>query len=120
MAVQTKWTAASYKEERFLQNNAKWLTGTRCNVNICCSNESKSRRKSDASAIIKEITKSPTRAYKIRKVITQNKEKNIQRLSTMEALSMFVEAESDDSEDTGAQYTTTIDECDISDDNEFD
>ncbi|GBP05725.1 hypothetical protein EVAR_5062_1 [Eumeta japonica] len=26
MAVQTKWTAASYKEERFLQNNAKWLT----------------------------------------------------------------------------------------------
>ncbi|GBP25913.1 hypothetical protein EVAR_81798_1 [Eumeta japonica] len=28
MAVQTKWTAASYKEERFLQNNAKWLTGT--------------------------------------------------------------------------------------------
>ncbi|KAL4714288.1 hypothetical protein ACJJTC_009640 [Scirpophaga incertulas] len=269
-----KWTAASYKEERFLQNNAKWLTGT---IKLSAwvkqktgrprpskefgelSDRSKRRKtkelraqvpdadatltyaaqmslraagKSDASAIIKEITKSPTRAYKIRKVITQNKEKNIQRLSTMEALSMFVEAglsrsqynvirsarkqlypcysllqkakadcypkpesfhvtdtcaeiklqdlvdhtasrlctyleevlkglsseekenlkliskwgcdgsqqtrfmknkkpftkealeflipESDDSEDTGAQYTTTIDECDISDDNEFD
>ncbi|GBP49506.1 hypothetical protein EVAR_45482_1 [Eumeta japonica] len=127
-----KWTAASYKEERFLQNNAKWLTGT---IKLSAwvkqktgrprpskefgelSDRSKRRKtkelraqvpdatltyaaqmslraagKSDASAIIKEITKSPTRAYKIRKVITQNKEKNIQRLSTMEALSMFVEA----------------------------
>ncbi|KAL4710358.1 hypothetical protein ACJJTC_003755 [Scirpophaga incertulas] len=38
---------------------------------------------------------------------------------TKEALEFLI-PESDDSEDTGAQYTTTIDECDISDDNEFD
>ncbi|GBP12555.1 hypothetical protein EVAR_10224_1 [Eumeta japonica] len=99
--------------------------------------------KSDASAIIKEITKSPTRAYKIRKVITQNKEKiysgyqqwkpyqypllsctrsrfmKNKKPFTKEALEFLI-PESDDSEDTGAQYTTTIDECDISDDNEFD
>ncbi|GBP47547.1 hypothetical protein EVAR_102282_1 [Eumeta japonica] len=82
MAVQTKWTAASYKEERFLQNNAKWLTDPL----LSCTR---------------------SRFMKNKKPFTK------------EALEFLI-PESDDSEDTGAQYTTTIDECDISDDNEFD
>lgn len=49
--------------------------------------------KSDASAVLKELTKSPTRASKVRKAIASSKEKEIQQLTPMEALSIFVEAD---------------------------
>lgn len=47
--------------------------------------------KSDASAILKEISKSPQRASKVRKVLSTSHDK-IHPLTTKQALSVFVEA----------------------------
>lgn len=48
--------------------------------------------KADASNMIKNLTKSPNRANKYRKALIQSQKQQIQQLTPVEALSMFVEA----------------------------
>lgn len=45
-----------------------------------------------ASIVVKELTKSPTRAQKYRSAFEKGNEENILQLSSLEALSMYVEA----------------------------
>lgn len=48
--------------------------------------------KADASNVIKNLTKSPTRAKKYRKALIESQKEQNQQLTPVEALSMFVEA----------------------------
>ncbi|KAL4706569.1 hypothetical protein ACJJTC_015767 [Scirpophaga incertulas] len=120
-----KWTAASYKEERFLQNNAKWLTGT---IKLSAWVKQKTGRPRPSKEFARKFSKISCNVDVLNRLLlssdpllscTRSRFMKNKKPFTKEALEFLI-PESDDSEDTGAQYTTTIDECDISDDNEFD
>ncbi|CAH0563012.1 unnamed protein product [Brassicogethes aeneus] len=114
----TRWLAAHKKKDIFEKNNRNWLNGmTSLPLPMPKSSDRSKRRKTEelrfhdveeltyathmklrasgkvaASNVVKDLTKSPTRAQKYRVAIkTSNKDESCQ-LSTLEALSMFVEA----------------------------
>ncbi|CAH2109275.1 unnamed protein product [Euphydryas editha] len=135
MEEKLKWTASSYKDQRFLNNNEQWLTSSiklpywsaeptqkpgRPTKTFEESSDRSKRRKtkelreqlpveeltyaagmsqrtsenSDASKLIKEMTSTPTRATKFRKVISSaDKQIVVRKHTPEEALAIFVEGD---------------------------